>query len=94
MIYHRQWFPFNPQTVQEHVPPTSGIYLLFSHQECAYIGASQDLKAELARLVKGAHNPCLTGHPPDEFQFEVVLGDERNERRAELIEELKPICKD
>lgn len=94
MIYHRQWFPFNALTVQEHVPPTSGIYALYSHQECAYIGASQDLKAELSRLLKDAQNPCLTEHFPDEFQFEVVLGDERNERRAELIDELKPTCKD
>ncbi|HEV2423339.1 MAG TPA: hypothetical protein VGZ29_00780 [Terriglobia bacterium] len=94
MIYHRQWFPFNTNTVHEHVPPTSGIYLLFSHQECAYVGASQDLKAELSRLVKDDRNSCLAEHPPDEFQFEVVLGDERNERRAELIGELNPTCKD
>jgi len=94
MIYHRQWLRFDSQTVQEHVPPTSGIYALYSHQECAYVGASQDLKAELTRLVKGHDNPCLTEHPPDEFQFEVVLGDERNDRRAELISELGPTCKD
>lgn len=94
MIYHSQWFPFDPQTVQEHVPPTSGIYALYSHQECTYVGASQDLKAELSRLVKGDRNPCLTEHPPDEFQYEVVLGDERNDRRAELIGELNPTCKD
>lgn len=94
MIYHRQWFPFDSPTVQEHVPPTSGVYLLFSHQECAYVGASPDLKAELSRLVKGDHNPCLFEHPPDEFQFEVVLGDERNARLAELVEELNPACKD
>lgn len=94
MIYHRQWFPFNAQTVQEHVPPTSGIYVLFSHQECAYIGASQDLKAELGRLAKGENNPCLTEHTPDEFLFEVVLGEDRNDRRAELISELNPACKD
>jgi hypothetical protein len=94
MIYHRKWFPFDSKTVQEEVPPTSGVYILFSRQECAYIGASQDLKAELASLVKGDHKPCLTEHPPDEFQFEVALGDDRNSRRVELIQELNPSCKD
>jgi hypothetical protein len=94
MIYHRQWFPFDVKTVQEYVPPSSGVYALFSHQECVYVGASPALKAELIRLVQGDRKPCLTQHPPDEFQFEVVLGDERNARRAELIDELNPTCKD
>ena len=94
MIYHRDWFPYNADTVMEHVPPTSGVYSLFSHQDCVYVGTSQDLKAELTRLLKGDHNPCIAQHPPDEFQFEVVLGDERNTRREELVNELNPVCKD
>ena len=94
MIYHREWFPFDSKTVQEEVPPTSGVYILFSHQECAYIGASPELKAELSRLVQGIENPCLKEHAPDEFQFEVALGDDRSERRDELIGELNPVCRD
>ena len=94
MIYHRNWYPYNADTIQEHVPPTSGVYSLFSHQECVYVGASQDLQSELAGRLKGGHGPCVNEHPPDEFQFEVVLGDERHTRRDELITELSPVCKD
>jgi hypothetical protein len=94
MIYHRDWYPFDAKTIQEHVPPTSGVYSLYSHQECAYVGASQDLKAELVRLLTSARSSCLTEHAPDEFQFEVALGDDRNTRRDELINELNPVCRD
>ena len=94
MIYHRNWYPYNVATIQEHVPPTSGVYSLFSHQECVYVGASRDLQAELMQRLKGNHNSCLTQHPVDEFQFEVVLGNERDTRRDELIAELNPVCKD
>lgn len=94
MIYHRDWFPYDAKTIQEHVPPTSGVYSLYSQQACVYVGASQDLKEELMRSLNGNHSSCLSQHPPDEFQFEVVLGDERNARRDELIGELNPACSD
>lgn len=94
MIYHRQWFPFNAETIQLNVPSTSGVYSLYSHQECVYIAASQDMRAELTRLLGAKHGPCLTEHAPDEFVFEVALGDDRLTRRDELIGELNPTCKD
>src|SRR5579863_4548895 len=94
MIYLRNWYRYDAGTIQEHVPPTSGVYSLFSHQDCVYVGTSKDLQAELTGRVKGDNNPCISKHPPDEFLFEVVLGDERNTRRDELINELKPVCKD
>jgi hypothetical protein len=94
MIYHRDWFSYNAETIKDRVPPTSGVYSLFSHQDCVYVGTSRDLQAELTRLLTSKSNPCLMQHPPDEFQFEVVLGDERNIRRDELIGELNPVCKD
>jgi len=95
MIYHRDWYPYNVHTIQEHVPPTSGVYSLFSHQECVYVGSSQQLQAELIRQVRGGSpNPCVAEHAPDEFQFEVVLGEERQTRRDELIAELNPACRD
>lgn len=94
MIYHRNWYPYDAATIQEHVPPTSGVYSLFSHQECVYVGTSQEMRAELIRQVKGGSNPCVSQHAPDEFLFEVVLGDERHARRDELINELNPACRD
>ena len=94
MIYHRTWYPYDIHTIQEQVPPTSGVYSLFSHQECVYVGASRDLQAELIQHLNDNHNPCLTQHTPDEFLFEVVLGNERETRRDELIAELNPVCKD
>ena len=94
MAYHESWYPYNAQTVQEHVPPTSGVYALFAHQSCVYVGASRDLQAELTRLLKDDGNPCRRQHRLDEFQFEVVIGDERNTRRAKMIRELKPACRD
>jgi len=93
MIYHRNWYPYDAKTIREHVPPTSGVYSLFSHQECVYVGAGQELQAELTRSLQGA-NPCISQHTPDEFQFEVVLGDDRYTRREELINELNPACRD
>jgi hypothetical protein len=94
MIYHRNWYPYDDATVREHVPPTSGVYSLFSRQECVYVGASKELQAELLGLLKSNPSACVNQHPPDEFLFEVVLGDERNTRRDELIAELNPVCKD
>jgi|HubBroStandDraft_5_1064220.scaffolds.fasta_scaffold952439_2 hypothetical protein len=94
MIYHRNWYPYDTGTVNEHVPPTSGVYSLFSHQECVYVGASKDMQSELIRRLQGEHSACVSQHPPDEFLFEVVMGDERDMRRDELITELNPSCKD
>jgi hypothetical protein len=94
MIYHRSWYPFDAKTIQEHVPATSGVYSLYSHQECAYVGASQDLRAELTRLLTSTPSACLSEHAPDEFLFEVALGDDRHSRRDELINELNPTCRD
>ena len=94
MTYHRNWYNFDAKTIQENVPPTSGVYSLYSHQECAYVGASQDLRAELTRLLTSQRSACLGEHEPDEFQFEVALGNDRNSRREELIRELNPACKD
>ena len=94
MAYHETWYPYDAHTVQQHVPPTSGVYALFAHQACVYVGASRELQAELTRHVQGDGNPCLSQYQPDEFQFEVVLGDERHTRRDELIGELNPACRD
>jgi hypothetical protein len=94
MIYHLPWYPFNAATIQEEVPAGYGVYALYSRQACVYVGTSKDLKAELMRCLKGHDNPCVGQYPPDEFQFEVVLGDERLARRDELIGELNPTCKD
>lgn len=94
MIYSRKWYPFNSETIQEHVPPTSGVYSLFSHQDCVYVGASKNLQSELFGRLKNANGPCLSEHAPDEFQFQVALGDERNTLRDEMAAELNPICKD
>ena len=94
MIYHRTWYAYDATSIKENVPPTSGVYSLFSQQACVYVGASRDLQADLTRLLKGDSSPCITQHTPDEFQFEVVLGDDRNTRRDELIAELNPACRD
>lgn len=94
MIYHRNWFPYDARTIMEQVPPTSGVYSLFSHQDCVYVGTSKNLQTELTGRLQSESNSCIAQHPPDEFQFEVVLGDERNIRRDELIAELNPVCKD
>jgi hypothetical protein len=94
MIYHRDWYTYDAKTIQQHVPPTSGIYTLFAHQACVYVGASREMRAELTRRLNSENNACISEHAPDEFQFEVVLGDERNTRRDELINELNPACKD
>ncbi|HUI40724.1 MAG TPA: hypothetical protein VL523_02030 [Terriglobia bacterium] len=94
MIYHRNWYPYDAKTIQDHVPPTSGVYSLFSHQMCVYVGTSREMRAELMRCLQGEQNPCVSQHAPDEFLFEVVLGDERNTRRDELIGELNPACRD
>jgi hypothetical protein len=93
MIYHRDWYPYNADTIQKHVPPTSGVYALYSHQICVYVGATEGMRAELTRHLQGDH-PCVSQHAPDEFLFEVMLGDERLTRRDELIAELKPVCTD
>ena len=94
MIYHRQWFPFRADSIRDNVPPTSGVFLLYSHQECVYVGAHPDMRAELTRLLQDGGSPCLSEHPPDEFLFEVALGDDRLARRDELMSEFNPLCKD
>ena len=94
MIYHRNWYPFDARTILDQVPPTSGVYSLFSHQDCVYVGTSKNLQEELTGRLQGEPSSCVAQHPPDEFLFEVVLGDERNTRRDELIAEWNPVCKD
>jgi excinuclease UvrABC nuclease subunit len=94
MIFLRNWYRYDAGMVAEYVPPTSGVYMLFSHQDCVYVGSSRNLQAELTGYFDGSSKPRFAQHPPDEFRFEVVLGPERDLRRAELIAELSPACRD
>ena len=91
MKYHETWYPFDAASIKAHVPPTSGVYMLFGRQQCVVVGASEDLQAALTKHLT-SNDPCIVEHVPDEFQFEVVLGPERFTRRDELAATLKPAC--
>ena len=94
MIFLRNWYPYENGMIQEYVPPTSGVYMLFSHQDCVYVGSSRNMQEDLTNCVNGGSSVRFAEHPPDEFRFEVALGEDRDVRRAELIAELNPLCTD
>jgi excinuclease UvrABC nuclease subunit len=92
MKYHENWFTFDSFSIKDYVPPASGVYILYSHQQCVYVGVSDDIQARLRQHLTGETDSCVSQHPVDEFQFEVIVGSGRADRQTELVALLKPVC--
>ena len=84
-------YPWNQESIVDHVPHASGVYAIFDRQKWIYVGEAADIQTELLRYLK-RDSPLLTGNLPIGFQFEVVAAAQRVARQDQLISVLRPAC--
>ncbi len=83
-------FPWDRESIEQHAPDIPGVYGLFGAL-WIYVAEADDLRTEmLAKLA--SDDPCLKRYRPSGFAFEVISKPGNTQRRAELIEQLQPIC--
>jgi excinuclease UvrABC nuclease subunit len=87
-------FLFTDREIAEHAPQSSGVYGIFNHTGCVYVGEASDIQASLfAQLRGGTDESCwIRSQNPDQFAFERVAKPDRNQREHTLIVELDPVC--
>jgi hypothetical protein len=73
------------------VPAESGVYAIWRHATCIYVGATYDLQRRLLEHFNGS-DACVIREQPTSFGFELSAGIRRVERHSSLIQELSPIC--
>jgi len=82
---------YDLESINHHVPSTSGVYVILSHARWLYVGESGSLRGSLTLQLSGL-NPGLAAHEPTHFMYELVPDAGRAARRRELILEFQPEC--
>ena len=77
-------------TIIRCTPPVSGVYALFSGDECVGVGASDDICASLLETYYG-YDPHLDGKLFTHFTFDLVPPEQRMVRMTDRIRELRPL---
>ena len=84
-------FTYDLHTIIRNAPPMSGVYAIFSHSECLYVGASDDVCASLLEIYYEDH-PCLNDKYLAHFTFDLVPPEVRGPRQTDRIRELRTMC--
>jgi hypothetical protein len=85
-------YQFQRECIMREAPEASGVYGLYSAL-WIYIGDAENIRARLLKHLAG-DNSCINHHQPSGFAFEVVSPEDRSRRRAQLVSELEPPCKE
>lgn len=83
--------PWSYASVVSNVPHLSGVYAIWNHSQCIYVGETQDLQRRLLAHLQG-DNPCIAKSQPTAFNFEAVPAGLRGTRQSALIFQLRPVC--
>lgn len=83
--------PWNRSAILLQVPADSGVYAIWRHTTCVYVGATHDLQRRLLEHFNGS-NACIIQAQPTSFGFELSSGIRRVDRQSLLFRELSPIC--
>ena len=83
--------PFTRESVYDHAPRGSGVYIINSLQTCLYVGESHDIQMRLLEHLADT-NGCLMRSMPFSFSFELNDGAQRFARQQELATQLQPLC--
>lgn len=84
-------FGYELQSIIQNAPTESGIFAIFSWDQCLFVGESEDICASLLEIFYEA-NPCLTRKNLTHFTFELAPPESRVVRLKERIRELEPAC--
>lgn len=80
---------FTSVSIQKNAPEASGIYGLFNHRECLFVGQSSNIRAQL--LIDLAElSSSLRIERPTGFAIELCSPGERDIRLESLVRELRP----
>jgi len=82
-------YPWNQESIVDHVPHASGVYAIFDSQKWIYVGEAADIQIELLRYLN-RNSPAFTGSLPIGFRFELVAAAQRVARQEQLISVLRP----
>lgn len=83
-------FAFGIFTVLEKCPLNSGVYALFTGDQCIYVGASENIQIHLLHHLNGPH-PCVLQYGVTSFAYESVPSEARLGRQEDLIREFNPL---
>ena len=84
-------FTYDLETITRNVPPSSGVYSVFSRSECVYVGESDDVCAGLLQMFF-EDNLCLNAKHLIHFTFELVAPELRAALQSHRIQQLGPVC--
>lgn len=81
--------PFDHLSVMLCVPEQPGVYIIYRHDLCLYVGESNDLQR---RLVEHLNDPShdMHAHRPTHVVFQIC--NDRGPRECDLINRLRPLC--
>ena len=74
-----------------NAPEESGVYGLYSPEECVYIGHRSNIRKALLDYLIGK-NPYVLQWQPKYFVFECVTHKQRRARYKELVARHLPVC--
>lgn len=80
---------FTAVSIQKNAPESSGVYGLFNHRECLFVGQSSNIRAQLLTDL-GETAADLRTENPTGFKVELCSPGERTIRLESLVRELKP----
>lgn len=89
--WNNKTHPWNHASVVANAPNVSGVYAIWNHNQCIYVGETQDLQRRLLSHLQG-DNPCIARSQPTAFSFEAVPAGLRGTRQSALIFQLRPVC--
>jgi hypothetical protein len=79
-------FTYDLRTITRNVPPSPGVYSVFSGGECVYAGTADDICAGLLELYFES-NPRLDEKEFTHFSFDLIAPDSRGKRSKDGIRE-------
>ena len=73
-------YPWNQESIVDHVPHASRVYAMFDSQKWICVGEAADIQTELLRYLN-RDRASLAGNLPIGFQFELVAAAQRVARQ-------------
>jgi excinuclease UvrABC nuclease subunit len=80
---------FTAVSIQKNAPESSGVYGLFNHRECLFVGQSSNIRSQLLTELREAAEE-LRAENPTGFTVELCSSGDRALRLQRLVRELGP----
>jgi hypothetical protein len=84
-------YSFSLPSIQQNVPPVSGVYGISNAREWIFVGSSDDVRSALLNHL-AVPGSLVLSRTPTGFMFEPCDPARCTARRDVLISELRPFC--